>query len=72
MLNGKWDDVVTLELLRCKICGEPLYTPNYGDTLRDKLDHTMEALCSKHLRTHAARVWPNLRPGRTKPEGETE
>ena len=25
-LKSAWDEVVTLELVRCGVCGEPLYT----------------------------------------------
>ncbi len=48
ILENVWDNVKSLELIRCRECGEPLYTAEYGQTLSDKLGSTEEPLCTKH------------------------
>lgn len=68
LLVGEWDDVVTLDLIHCKVCGEPLYSVAFGETLEGKLNEEVDALCPTHRQTRSVAVWPNLVPGRTKPQ----
>ncbi len=65
LLVGHWDDVVTLDLIRCQVCGEPLYSTAYQQKLAAELDSTREALCPQHRQRQAASRWPLLRPGKT-------
>ncbi len=48
LLKSKWDDVVTLQLDRCEVCGETLYTLAYGQSLARKLQTTIKPLCGRH------------------------
>lgn len=68
LLAGQWDEVITLDLIHCQVCGEPLYTPAYRQKVESKLDSTQEALCAKHRQSYYAAKWPNWVPERTKQE----
>lgn len=63
LLKGKWDEVVTMDLVRCIICGEPLYTQDLKKALAQKLDYQMEALCPEHRKTNFLTVWRRLSAG---------
>jgi ferredoxin len=63
ILKGKWDEVATMDLVRCIVCGEPLYTHHLKDTLAQKLDYRMEALCPQHRKTNFFTVWHRLSAG---------
>ena len=59
LLVGQWDKVITLDLIHCRVCGEPLYSPAYRQKVESTLDSTQEALCPKHQQTYAASMWPH-------------
>ncbi len=48
LLDNRWDEVKTLDLVYCRVCGEPLYTVDFGKTLSEKLDKTVDPVCPKH------------------------
>lgn len=48
LLENKWDDVKTLDLVTCRVCGKALYTADFGKTLTDKLDKPVQPLCDWH------------------------
>jgi ferredoxin len=48
MLANRWDEVVALDLVRCEVCGEPLYTSAFRDTLAKKTGNPEKPLCSLH------------------------
>ena len=54
LLAGEWDDVITLDLIHCGICGEPLYSPAFGQKVESKINASNEDLCPKHRQTEAA------------------
>jgi ferredoxin len=62
LLKGKWDEVVTMDLVRCVVCGAPLYTQDLKKSLTQKLDQ-VEALCPEHRKTNLLMVWRRLSPG---------
>ncbi len=66
LLAGHWDDVVTLDLIRCQVCGEPLYSTDYQHKLACELNLIDEALCPQHRQRQAASQWPLARPGKSK------
>jgi NAD-dependent dihydropyrimidine dehydrogenase PreA subunit len=66
ILTGQWDDVVTMDLVRCVVCGEPLYTMDFSDTLADKLDKNVEHLCALHRKTLPLETWKRVTPEKTK------
>jgi ferredoxin len=60
LLNGPWEEVVTMELVRCVICGEPLYTVDFSENLSARLDRSIEPLCPSHRKTKSFSVWKKL------------
>jgi ferredoxin len=64
MFKGQWDEVATMELVHCLVCGEPLYTSNFSKTLTDKVDQPIEALCPNHKKTVPLNVWKRVASGR--------
>ena len=59
LLVGHWDDVVTLDLICCQVCGEPLYSTAYLETMASELSPTGEALCPQHRQRQAASKLPH-------------
>jgi NAD-dependent dihydropyrimidine dehydrogenase PreA subunit len=57
LLTGQWDDVVTLDLIYCRVCGEPLYTPAFRQRVESTMNATHEGLCSKHRQSYYAAKW---------------
>ena len=72
LLVGQWDDVVTLELIRCQVCGEPLYSPAYLENLENELSSGDETLCPQHRQRQAASRLQAVAAGgtRAKPGGK--
>ena len=63
LLKGKWDEVVTMDLVRCSICGAALYTQDLQKALTQKLDK-VEALCPEHRKSNLLAAWQRLAPGK--------
>ena len=64
ILQGKWDEVATMDLVRCIVCGAPIYTQDFKKSLSQKLDYQMEALCPEHRKINLLTVWHRLSTGR--------
>ncbi|OGP60124.1 MAG: hypothetical protein A2162_00245 [Deltaproteobacteria bacterium RBG_13_52_11b] len=60
LLKGPWEEVAAMELVRCVVCGEPLYTVNVSADLSSKIDRSLEALCPSHRKAHPFAVWKKL------------
>ncbi len=56
LLAGGWDDVVSLELVRCSQCGDVLYTTEYARSLQAKLTTKIQPLCPRHQEEHGRLV----------------
>jgi len=65
LLVGQWDEVVTLDLIYCQVCGEPLYSTLYEQKLASELNSIGEALCAQHRQRQAASKLAPVRPGKT-------
>jgi len=63
LLVGQWDDVVTLDLVRCRVCGEPLYTATYQQKFVNDVDSNGDALCPQHRQRQAASKRPLSKSG---------
>jgi ferredoxin hydrogenase large subunit len=51
LLKGEWERVVAMDLVRCRVCDEPLYSAEYGRILSHKLEEAVvEPLCPRHRR----------------------
>ncbi len=66
LLVGQWDDVVTLDLIHCQVCGKTLYSTLYEQNLASKLSSTTEALCPQHQQRQAASKLPLVAPNKTR------
>ena len=64
LITGRFDLVTTLDLLHCKVCGEPIYTSRLKDKVSEKLDTEVEALCPEHKGSDPVKVWKKLAPKR--------
>jgi ferredoxin len=64
-LKGPWEDVATLDLVRCCVCGEPLYTANFKQTVSDRGRGEIEPFCPLHRQEvdHLAKA--HFYPGRS-------
>ena len=47
-LEGPWTEVATLDLIRCRICGEPLYTANFSRTVAERAAGVIDSCCPQH------------------------
>jgi ferredoxin len=66
LLESDWDEVATLELVRCQVCGETLYTNDFGETLSKKLDTNVDALCYRHREELSRLASAYFFPGKSK------
>ena len=66
LLVGQWDEVVTMDLIRCQVCGEPLYSADYQQGTLRKENTINEPLCAQHRQRQAASKLPLGRPGISK------
>ena len=60
LLEGDWEEVTAMDLVRCEVCGEPLYTVAYRDALDTSLGQPQRALCPRHRTAHASVAWRHL------------
>jgi phage FluMu protein Com len=68
MLENQWDEVVSLELVRCAICNELLYTADFEKTLSQKFNKKVEPLCSRHREAHTLKTEACFFPGKQRPK----
>lgn len=68
MLKNQWDEVVTLDLVRCVICDELLYTVDFEKTLSEKNKKKIEPLCSRHREAHSLKTAAYFFPGKKRQE----
>ena len=60
LLVGEWDDVISLDLIHCRVCGEVLYSPAFQQNIDSKLNSIGEALCPRHRQNAAtAKLLPS-------------
>ena len=57
LLVGGWDEVITMDLVRCAVCGEPIYSEEFEHTLSYKLSEEMEPLCPRHRSDLSLKSW---------------
>lgn len=61
-LENRWDEIIELGLVRCSVCGVPLYTSAQEKTLSGNMGSALEHLCPKHKTADfAARQAPFLK-----------
>lgn len=69
LLQGPWDEVSSLDLVRCSVCGEPVFTRSFQRTLSDRLHEEVGALCPRHRSGLALTAWFRALSGRDVQEG---
>jgi len=57
LLEGGWDEVTTLELVACSVCGEPIGTVHQQKDLIEHFGQVVEALCPRHKRANQSDLW---------------
>jgi ferredoxin len=69
MLENRWDEVVSLELVQCITCGEPLFTDRFKNQLEEKNGSEVELLCARHKaeRSSLELAYPLSRKERRRP-----
>lgn len=70
LITGRFDLVKTLDLVHCKVCGEPVYTANLGETVSDKTRKDVEALCPEHKGSQPVKAWKKLASKKSIPTGD--
>lgn len=70
LLRGTWDEVATMDLVRCIVCGEPLYTAEFEGTLSKRVDHEVQTLCPRHRKSLPLGLWKSLAPVKNEREGD--
>ncbi|MGD2270344.1 MAG: 4Fe-4S dicluster domain-containing protein [Desulfobacterales bacterium] len=63
LMENDWNEVVTLNLLRCRVCGDPLYTANFGETLSERLHQEFDPLCPSHRQAISSLARAHFFPG---------
>lgn len=54
LLENRWDEVITLELVGCKICGAPVMTQKLGESISKQTELPTGPLCEHHRARTAA------------------
>lgn len=62
LLDGGFETVTSLDLVRCQVCDEPIYTVNFGKTVSENLENNVEILCPEHKGTESINLWKKLSP----------
>ena len=57
LLQSGWDEVVSMELLHCPVCGEPVYTTSFRKVLETRLGQDVETLCARHRAVLSVSAW---------------
>lgn len=60
LLKNDWDKIVTLNLIRCEICGEPVHTTSLKGTLPENLVPLADTLCPRHRTRQASSAHVSL------------
>jgi ferredoxin hydrogenase large subunit len=56
-LEGIWEKVVSVDLVCCSVCGEPLYTADFQGVISDRLKENVEPLCPRHRSGASLEAW---------------
>jgi ferredoxin len=56
MLQNRWDEVITHQLVRCSECGVVIHTVILTESLENKLRDLVEPLCPRHKQERQAGI----------------
>lgn len=65
LLTGRFDLVKTLDLVHCKVCGEPICTASLEQTVSTDTKILVEPLCPDHKGFGPVDIWKKLAAKRT-------
>jgi ferredoxin len=57
LLDGPWEEVTSLDLVHCEICGEPVYTVPFAEALDRRLPERPPPRCALHGDDTVRRAW---------------
>ena len=57
LLKGGWDEVISLGLVTCAVCGEPIGTVNQKNHLTENYGQVVDALCFRHRAAARSDLW---------------
>jgi ferredoxin len=60
ILENRWDEVVSLKMVRCEVCGNPLHSFRLDANLASEFAEITTRLCPRHRAAHQGRAG---RPG---------
>lgn len=60
LLDGGFDLVSSFDLVPCRVCGEPVFTANLGETVSNNLQSMVEPLCPEHKGAASLELWKKL------------
>ena len=69
LMQGGWDEVTSLKCQTCSICGEPIFTVDHKNTLKEKHKEEVETLCARHKGQIRADSWFRAEKAGAKPGG---
>ena len=56
-LKGGWDEVISLRLVKCSVCGEPIGTVDQKNNLKDNYGQLVDTLCFLHRAAARSELW---------------
>lgn len=56
-LQGRWERVLSMDLVHCSVCGEPMYTAGLKRVMSDRLGEELEPLCPRHRSDAGLTAW---------------
>ncbi len=60
LITGEFESVISLDLVFCKVCGEPVFTSNFGEKISEDLKSSVQALCPDHKGSESLEMWKKL------------
>lgn len=60
LITGEFELVTSLNLVHCRVCGEPVFTANLGEKVSTDLKGVVEALCPDHKGSESVSTWKKL------------
>ena len=60
LLEGEFELVSSFNLVHCRVCGEPVFTADLGETVSNNLQSMVKPLCPEHKGAESAELWKKL------------
>ncbi len=60
LITGEFEHVTSLNLVHCRVCGEPLFTAELGEKVSNSLNGMVEPLCPDHKGLETMKTWKKL------------